>query len=66
MTEQARFINRLRICQSIELKELEAVGLNLDGKRWQAFSSNPYVFLMRSDDPTADAIWKAIMVRETR
>jgi hypothetical protein len=65
MTEQATFINRLRICHSIDLHELEAAGLRLDGKRWHEFRSNPYVFLMRCDDPTADAIWRVIQARET-
>jgi hypothetical protein len=64
-TELHVFRNRLRILNSIDLGELEAAGIEWKGD-WVRFMDNPYRYLMRCDDPTAEAIWRAIVKRETR
>lgn len=64
-TERHTFINRLRILHSIDIGELEAAGIEWKGD-WVRFMDNPFRYLMRCDDGTAEAIWRAIEARETR
>ena len=65
-TEVHKFRNRLRIMRYIEADDLRRAGIELPGDRWQRFSSNPYDFLIRADDATAEAIFSIIQKQETR
>jgi len=60
--DQHTFINRLRILMSLDRHELEP---DLTWEQWRRFRTDPFRFLIRADDPTADAIWHAIVKRET-
>ncbi len=68
-----QFHNALRILRSIDLLELQAVGLWTEKSReqrgadlqsdldqWQQFRDSPYLFFIRCDDETADKIWRVI------
>lgn len=71
----AEFHNGLRILCSIDLYELQEVGLlfnaspkpaetngNEAWQEWRKFRADPYRYLIRCDDDTAEKIW-SIMVR---
>jgi hypothetical protein len=71
---QHQFTNGLRVLQSLDLPELQAVGLFVapehkrSGKtvadiRWTGFRNDPSRFLMKCDDPTAAKIWEAMRRR---
>ena len=66
------FYNGLRLLRSIDLYELQAQELwrnassyahDEDRAHWIKFRDNPYEFLMRCDDETADKIWAAMKKR---
>lgn len=71
------FHNRLRIMRSIDRRELEAAGVidvprGMDvyegcmrepNAKWARFERDPFDFLIRADDPTAQAIWSIIEAR---
>jgi hypothetical protein len=68
---KAEFHNALRILWSIDLFELQGVGLWVDPdplamKRWESFRDNPYDFFIRCDDETADKIWAIIQRRSEK
>jgi len=65
-SDKQKFVIRLTLLRLIEQDDLLRVGVNLDGRAWQTFRTNPYVFLIRADDATADAIWRLICEGETR
>ena len=58
------FRNALCILRSIDEHELVEAGVleaNRDS-RWLDFRSDPYEFLLLSDDPTTDKLW-ALMIK---
>lgn len=58
---QRQFLNALRILHSIDQHELP----DLAREDWPRFRDDPVRFLLRADDPTSDAIWRAIERRTT-
>lgn len=63
-----QFHNGLRLLRSIDLHELQAVGLwGVDERnapdRWAKFRDQPYDFFICCDDETADKIWAAMEKR---
>ena len=68
MTTQALlFVNALKIMQSIESHDLGAA-LNAAPEQmstsWRKFTDDPCLFLIKSDDATAEAIWKIVEQRQ--
>jgi hypothetical protein len=68
---KAELHNALRILWSIDLFELQEMGLWVDPdslamKRWESFQDNPYEFFIRCDDETADRIWSVIQRRSEK
>jgi hypothetical protein len=60
----ATFHNGLRILNSIDLYELEAVGVFVgDRAAWEAFRDAPHESFMRADDATAEKIWGIVLKR---
>lgn len=70
MTEAAfrDFHNRLRIMRSIDLDELQSVGLMFNANpqnhgarvKWRRFQSNPASYLIECSDSEALKIWSLI------
>lgn len=64
------FHNALRIMRSIDLHELQAVGLWTDdvklGHQWIQFRNDPYNFFTRADEDTARKIWQVIENRQPK
>ena len=54
------FLNRIRSLHSIDRDQLP----ELSEKQWLQYCSNPAVFLIRADDPTAEAIWREVEKRQ--
>lgn len=68
------FHNGLRILLGIDRQELEAAGviavpsgqgvypgcMDEPNQKWQRFREDPFRFLIRCDDETADKIWSVI------
>lgn len=68
---KAELHNALRILRSIDLFELQEVGLWVDPdalatKRWESFRDNPYEFFIRCDDDTVDKIWSIVQRRSEK
>ena len=72
----AEFHNGLRLLRSIDLHELQAVGLWTEAhpktetreagyawNRWLSFQEQPHDFFIRCDDETAAKIWAAMEKR---
>jgi hypothetical protein len=60
--QQRDFLNAMRILTSIDRDEVPF----LDGPRWHAFRTDPFRFMIRADDKTADAIYGIIERRQPR
>jgi len=75
----AHFHNALRIMRSIDLDELQAVGIFRGAKQkpdadnpgaaftwaaWCSFRDDPYSYFIRCDDETAQKIWQIIERRQ--
>lgn len=56
------FHNRLRVMISIDRDELEAAGVIARGDHnaWGTFQRDPFRWLIRADDETADKLWSVI------
>ncbi len=60
--ELREFHNGLRVLRSIDKHEI----VNISDDQWAEFRNGPYAFLIKCDDPTAEAIWNAMQKRMTR
>jgi hypothetical protein len=66
---KTEFHNALRILHSIDLHELQTVGLWLNPDNiasWVKFQDNPYLFFIRADDETSDKIWQVVVARNRK
>lgn len=63
-----RFHNALRIMLSIDMSELVAAGVIAGGDKtsWEKFRDNPYRWMLRVDDDTAQRLWLLIESRQRR
>lgn len=74
----AEFRNALCILRSIDLSELEAVGIHSQSLKnakefgfgpssnWERFRSDPYTWLLRASDEDAARVWSIIEKRSKR
>ncbi len=66
-TDQHRFINNLRILNSLDRHEIEAqLGRPMSGHEWLMFAPDPFTYLIRADAPISAAIWRAIERRQPK
>lgn len=56
------FHNGLRILMGIDRYELEAVGIT-SVVEWEKFRTDPYRYLIRTDDEKAEKIWSIVEQR---
>lgn len=65
----SEFHNALRIMTSIDFSELVNAGVMVESDargefcKWEKFRADPYRYLIRADDDTADKIWGIIQAR---
>lgn len=62
-TDRAVFLNRLLVLYSLDPHEVVAAGGHLTSQIAREMCNDPARFLMRCDDATADALWRAIEAR---
>jgi hypothetical protein len=60
------FTNRLRILIGLDQHEVAHIGRLSEAATYEKFADDPFRFLMRCDDPTAEAIWAVVQQREVR
>jgi hypothetical protein len=61
----AEFRNALCILASIDEHELVEVGIRLSPGAWTDFAQNPWRYIVRADDATAERLWSLIEKRQT-
>lgn len=63
---QSSFENALRILSAIDRHELVMSGVIAaqDQEAWLRFRANPYRWLIRADDATADRLWGLVESRQ--
>jgi len=57
-----QFVNNLRILRSIDKFEVKF----LTARQWIKFRDDPYLFMMRADDPTIEKLWAVIGKRHPK
>ena len=65
--QAAIFVNALKLLHSIEQDDLRAaLGAAPETMTvlWRKFTDDPYRFLIKADDATAEAIWKLVEARQ--
>lgn len=62
--DQARFLNRIKIMISLDQHEIRPSGGPMTDSVYTRFVADPFRFMMRCDDQTAAAIWRAVVARE--
>lgn len=62
------FHNALRVLLNIDRDELERAGIigHADHNAWGTFKRDPYRFLIRADDETAEKLWRLIEARQPK
>lgn len=72
MTEQSltfsQFHNALRILLSIDLNELEEVGLSLETNPdlWRSFIKDPFLWFIKANQTDAQKVWQLVEKRQRR
>ena len=64
--ECARFVNGLKILRSIDLHELEEVGIELRGIGWEVFMRDPFRWMIRASDADRERLWRVIEGRQPK